>query len=128
MSKNDLDQKAEELEQTLQKQLELFKKESEDWVKVGGAILLGGLLTYGIVKATRKRKEKTTEKALEVLEKEGLLNEDLKSRLTQSTKSSMWPRLSQRILLLALALAKDKIVSALLHTPAADGQEIKEGR
>ena len=111
MSK-ELEKKSEELEQTLAKQLDLFKKDSEDWLKVGAAVAVGALLTYGIVKATRKKKVKNTDKALEVLEKEGLLNDELRNRLTKPTKtSSFWPTLAQRLLILGLALAKDKLYS-----------------
>lgn len=112
MSK-ELEKKSEELEQTLAKQLDLFKKDSEDWLKVGAAVAVGALLTYGIVKATRKKKVKKTDKALAVLEKEGLLNDELKNRLTKPKTSSFWPSLTQRLIILGLALAKDKIYNEL---------------
>ena len=117
MSK-ELEKKSEELEQTLAKQLELLKKDSEDWLKVGAAVAVGALLAYGIVKATRKKKEKTTDKALEVLEKEGLLNEDIKKRLTKPKNSNFWPNLTQRLVILGLALAKDKIYNEIFSSPA----------
>lgn len=117
MSK-ELEKKSEELEQTLAKQLELLKKDSEDWLKVGAAVAVGALLAYGIVKATRKKKEKTTDKALEVLEKEGLLNEDIKKRLTKPKHSNFWPNLTQRLVILGLALAKDKIYNEIFSSPA----------
>lgn len=110
MSK-ELEKRSEELEQTLAKQLELLKKDSEDWLKVGAAVAVGALLTYGIVKATRKKKANKTDKALEVLEREGLLNEEIKKRLTKPKNSSFWPSLTQRLLFLGLALAKDKLIS-----------------
>ena len=56
-----------------------------------------------------KKKEKNTDKALEVLEREGLLNAELKERITQPKPSSLWTALAQKILFLGLALAKDKI-------------------
>lgn len=112
MSK-ELEMKSEELEQTLAKQLELLKKESEVWLKLGAVVAVGALVTYGIVKATSKKKVRTTDKALEVLEKEGLLNEDIKNRLVKSEKSSFWPNLTQRLLILGLALAKDKIYNEI---------------
>ncbi|MCU0400914.1 MAG: hypothetical protein MUE75_07870 [Algoriphagus sp.] len=112
MSK-ELEKKSEELEQTLTKQLDLLKKDSEDWLKVGAAVAVGAVIAYGIVKATRKKKVKNTEKALEVLEKEGLLNDELKNRLTKPKSSSFWPTLTQRLLILGLALAKDKIYNEL---------------
>lgn len=112
MSK-ELEKKSEELEQTLNKQLDLLKKDSEDWLKVGAAVAVGTVIAYGIVKATRKKKVKNTEKALEVLEKEGLLNDELKNRLTKPKTSSFWPSLTQRLIILGLALAKDKIYNEL---------------
>lgn len=122
MSK-ELEKKSDELEQTLAKQLDLLKKDSEDLLKVGAAVAVGAFLVYGIVKATRKKKEKTTDKALEVLEKEGLLNEDIKKRLTKSKRSAFWPNLTQRLVILGLALAKDKIYNEIFSSPA----EINEG-
>lgn len=112
MSK-ELEKKSEELEQTLAKQMDLLKKDSEDWIKVGAVVAVGALLTYGIVKATRKKKVKNTEKALQVLEKEGLLDDELKNRITKPKSSSFWPTLTQRLLILGLALAKDKIYNEL---------------
>ncbi|HSF52426.1 MAG TPA: hypothetical protein VLA71_01670 [Algoriphagus sp.] len=120
---NKLEKKSEELEQTLAKQLELLKKDSEDWLKVGAVVAVGALLTYGILKATKKKKVKTTDKALEVLEKEGLLNEDIKKRLTKSKSATFWPSLTQRLIILGLALAKDKIFHEIFSSPA----EVKEG-
>ena len=121
MSK-ELEKKSEELEQTLAKQLELLKKESEDWLKVGAVVAVGALVAYGIVKATSKKKEKKTDKALEVLEKEGLLDEDIKNRLTTPKNSSFWPTLTQRLVILGLALAKEKIFSEIFSAST----EVKE--
>lgn len=126
MSK-ELEKKSQELEQTLAKQLDLLKKDSEDWLKVGAAVAVGALLAYGIVKATRKKKEKTTDKALEVLEKEGLLNEDIKKRLTKSKQSTFWPNLTQRLVILGLALAKDKIYNEIFSSPA-EGKESEKSK
>ena len=117
MSK-ELEKKSQELEQTLAKQLDLFKKDSQDWLKVGAVVVAGAILTYGIVKASKKKKVKNTEKALEVLEKEGLLNEELKNKLTKPQKSSFWPTLTERLLILGLALAKDKIYNELFSNKA----------
>lgn len=120
---NKLEKKTEELEQTLAKQLEVLKKDSEEWLKVGAVVAVGALLTYGIIRATKKKKVKTTDKALEVLEKEGLLNEDIKKRLTKSKGSSFWPNLTQRLIILGLALAKDKIYNEIFTSPT----EVQEG-
>ena len=117
MSK-ELEKKSQELEQTLSKQLELFKQDSQDWLKIGALAAVGALLTYGIVKASKKNTARTTDKALEVLEKEGLLNEELKNKLTKPQKSSFWPDLTERLLILGLALAKDRIYAELFSTKA----------
>ncbi len=108
MSK-ELEKKSEELEQTLAKQLNVFKKGSEDWVKVGAVVAVSALVVYGVVQLTNKKKEKNTDKALEVLEREGLLNPELKKRITQPKHSSLWTGLAQKVLFLGLALAKDKL-------------------
>jgi hypothetical protein len=123
---NKPDKTAEELEQALAKQLELLKKESEEWLKVGAVVAVGALLAYGVFKVTRKKKTKATEKALEVLEKEGLLNEEIKERLTKRQKSSFWPSMTQRLLILGLALAKDKLFNEFFTSPT-DVKEIEEG-
>lgn len=126
MSK-ELEKKSEELEQTLAKQLELLKKESEDWLKVGAVVAVGALVAYGIVKATSKKKEKKTDKALEVLEKEGLLDEEIKTRLTKPKHSSFWPSLAQRLVILGLALAKDRIYSEIF-APSTEAKEGEKGK
>ena len=116
MSK-ELEKRYEELEQTLNKQLELLKKESEHWLKVGAVMATGALLAFAVVKATRKKKQHKTQEILEVLDREGLLNEDIRKRLTEPKKSTFWPSLTQRVLILGLALAKDKIYRALFTQP-----------
>ena len=60
MSK-ELEKKSEELEQTLAKQLNVFKKGSEDWVKVGAVVAVSALVVYGVVQLTNKKKEKNTQ-------------------------------------------------------------------
>lgn len=124
---NNLEKKSEELEQTLAKQLELLKKDSEEWLKVGAVVAVGALLTYGIIKATKKKKTKTTDKALEILEKEGLLNDDIKKRLTKSKSSTFWPNLTQRLIILGLALAKDKLFLEIFSSPA-EVKEVEKGK
>ncbi len=122
-----LDRTSEELEQTLARQLELLKKESEEWLKVGAVVAVGALLAYGVVKATQKKKVKTTDRALEVLEKEGLLNDDIKKRLTKPRASAFWPKLTQRLVILGLALAKDKLFHEVFSSPA-DAKESEDGQ
>ncbi|OYX23933.1 MAG: hypothetical protein B7Z16_01470 [Algoriphagus sp. 32-45-6] len=124
---NDLERKSEELEQTLSKQLEILKKDSEDWLKVGAAVAAGALLTYGIVKLTKSKNKKETQKAIEVLEKEGLLNSDIKKRLTETKRSSIWPSLGQRLLILGLAVAKEKLFREIFASQDKVG-EVEEDR
>jgi hypothetical protein len=116
----DLENKAEELEQTLSKQLELLKVDTQDWVKIGGLVLAGGLLTYAIIKTSKKKKDRNTERAIEVLEKEGLLTKELEEKLTKPQKSSFWPSLSQRLLILGLAVAKEKLLPNLFNLAQGD--------
>ncbi len=124
---NRLDKKSEELEQTLAMQLEVLKKESEDWAKVGAVVAVGALLVYGLVKVTRKKKVTTNDKAMALLEREGLLNRDIKERLSKSNKSSFWPSMSQRLIILGLALAKDKLFNGIF-SPPTDAIEIEESK
>lgn len=127
MSK-ELEKKSEELEQTLAKQLELLKKDSEEWLKVGAVVLAAGLLTYGILKATRKKKVNKTEKALEVLEQQGLLTKDIEDKLRKRSKSSFWPSLSQRLFIVGLALVKEKFLANLLNPQPENAQEQERGK
>lgn len=127
MSK-ELEKKSEELEQTLAMQLELLKKDSEEWLKVGAVVLVAGLLTYGIVKATRKKKVNKTEKALEALEQQGLLTKDIEEKLRKPSKSSFWPSLSQRLLILGLAIAKEKFLINLLNPQPENAQAPEKGK
>lgn len=112
---NELEKKSQELEQTLTKQLDLLKKDSQDWLKVGGVVLLAGLVTYGVVKATKKKKENKTQQALEVLAKEGLLTKEIEEKLRKPAKSNFWPTLTQKLLLVGLAVAKEKFLIDLLN-------------
>ncbi|MBN7814685.1 hypothetical protein [Algoriphagus pacificus] len=113
---NDLEKKSEELEQTLAKQFDLLKKDSEEWLKIGGIVLVGGLLTYAIVRSKKKKKDRNTDKAIALLEKEGLLTEDLENKLKSHSKSAgIWPSLRQRLLILGLAYAKEKFLPNLFN-------------
>ncbi|SIO00170.1 hypothetical protein [Algoriphagus halophilus] len=120
----ELEKKAEELEQTLAKQLELLKKDSEEWVKIGGLALAGGLIAFAILKTKKRKKNRNTEKALALLEKEGLLTEELEEKIKSKAKSSgFWPSLSQRLLVLGLAYAKEKYLPNLFSDQASEDAE-----
>lgn len=67
-----LKRQSEELEQTLQKQLELLKQDSQVYVKVAGIALLGGLLAVGSVKLlTRSSKRDEHKKRSKKKKKRG---------------------------------------------------------
>lgn len=120
----ELEKKAEELEQTLAKQLELLKKDSEEWVKIGGLALAGGLIAFAILKTKKRKKNRNTEKALALLEKEGLLTEELEEKIKSKAKSGgFWPSLSQRLLVLGLAYAKEKYLPNLFSDQASEDAE-----
>ncbi len=124
--KKDLKQKEKELEETLARQFELVKAESEDWLKVGGIVLAGSLIALAVVQSRKKRKDKKTEEVLAVLEKEGLLTREIEKKLTTSSKSSFWPSISQRLLIMGLAFAKEKFLPNLFSTQPEDAQVEKE--
>lgn len=121
--KSELERQTEELEQTLQKQLELLKKESEDWLKVGGAVLAGALLVLAVVKLKKKKSTRKTDKILEVLQREGLLDKNLEKKITKQEKATFWPGIGQRLLIAGLALAKEKYLKDLI-----DGDQIKRSK
>lgn len=122
---NELEKKSQELEHKLAGQLELLKKDSKDWFKVGGVVLLAGLVTYGVIKATKKKKENKTQQALELLAKEGLLTKEIEEKLKKPSKSTFWPTLTQKLLLVGLAVAKEKYLIDLLN-PSSNPIEAAE--
>ncbi|REG86424.1 hypothetical protein [Algoriphagus antarcticus] len=122
----DLKKKGEELEQSLAKQMELFKAESEGWLKIGGIILAGGLIALVIIKSRSKRKDRKTEEVMKVLEKEGLLTKDIEKKLTEGSKSSFWPSMGQRLLILGLGFAKDKFLPNLFASQPEDAKVEEE--
>jgi len=124
----DLEKREDELEETFARQLELFKEESEDWLKIGGLVLAGGLIVLVIIKARKKRKDNTTERALSVLKREGLLNSDIEHRLKQKSKSRFLPKLSERLLILGLAFAKEKFLPNLFNAHSESEQVQKESK
>jgi hypothetical protein len=101
--------KAEELEQTLNMQLSRLKQESEGWVKIGGTVLAGGVAAFLISKLLFKKKSNKTDKVLLTLKREGLLDDDIKSRLTGKQKSGFMGRIGSLLLPIALNLGKEQL-------------------
>lgn len=126
--KNELKKREEELEEVFARQLELLKAESGDWLKVGGIALAVGLIAFALIKSRQNKKKDVTAAAMAVLEREGLLNKDIERKLNQKSKSGFWPSLSERLLIMGLAFAKDKFLSNLFAAPAEDVQVEEESK
>ena len=126
--KNELKKREEELEEVFARQLELLKAESGDWLKVGGIALAVGLIAFALIKSRQNKKKDVTAAAMAVLEREGLLNKDIERKLNQKSKSGFWPSLSERLLIMGLAFAKDKFLSNLFAAPAEDVQVQEESK
>jgi hypothetical protein len=108
-----LKKKAEELEQTLEMQLSLARKESGEWVKVGGAVVAGGILAFFAVRMLSGEENKKTEKVLQVLEREGLLDKEISEKLTQKRKPGIIGRLSAIVLPLAIQYGQEQLMKKL---------------
>ncbi|GGZ19708.1 hypothetical protein GCM10007049_10270 [Echinicola pacifica] len=107
MNKHELSKKAEDLERQLDLQLEVFKKESESWAKVGGAVLAGGLLAYG---GTRLIKGKKSDKRKLKSSANPSIN---KSRKIKKQKSSFGGTLGKRLFMVALTIGQAKLIEVL---------------
>lgn len=113
MERTELEKKAEELEQTLGMQLSLVKKESEGFAKVGGAILLGGVVAFSAMRLLGRKKTKKTDKVLQALEKEGLLDEEIKHKLTQKSQPGLMGRLGAILLPIAINYGREQFMKKL---------------
>lgn len=109
----EMKKKAQELEQTLEMQLSIVKKESGDWFKVGGAVLIGGLVSYALVRMVQKKKNRKTIKVLKALEKEGLLDDEIKNKLTHSRRAGFLSRFGPLLLPIVLAYGKEILMNSL---------------
>jgi len=117
MSELDLKKKAQELEQTLVKQLEVLKTDSQLWVKMGGTILISAVAAYTLTRAFRGNKSKKLAKAIKELEKEGLIARGTDNQMHYQPvtykKPSFWAPIGQRILMAAFDFGKARIISEL---------------
>lgn len=123
----DLEKREDELEETFARQLEMFKAESEGWLKIGGVMLVCGVVAFAIIKSKSKKKDRHTLQALAVLEREGLLNKEIEMKLKGKTNnSSFWPSMSERLLVLGLAFAKEKFLPNLFQTTDVEDAKVEE--
>jgi hypothetical protein len=122
--KEELERKSKELEQTLQMQLEVAKKESEEWVKIGAVALASGLLAFGLYRIFGKNKEKKkTKKVMETLAKEGLLDPEIKKKLTQKAEPGLLGRVGIALLPIALNYGKEQLLSKLQESATKKSDE-----
>jgi hypothetical protein len=111
--KNDLTQKAAELEQTLQMQLKVVKEESEGFVKFGAVVLAGATLAFAAYRIFGRKKNQKTKRVLEALEKEGLLDEEIRSKLTQKNRSGFLGRIGAALIPMAVSYGRNQLINRL---------------
>lgn len=112
MNENDLIKKAEELDRTLDLQLKQLKKDSEVWLKAGGAIVAIGLVAYGLKKAKRNKKS-AQRPALDEVEQQVTRERRKKKRAKPSKKSSFFSTIKNRLFLMLLSYGEVKLVEEL---------------
>lgn len=112
----ELKRQAEELEQTLQKQLELFKEDSQVYVKVGGIALLGGLLAVGSMRLLSGKSSKEAKN-----DKQG------KKKGKKKRGYSFFRTIRNRLLWMAFDYGKARLVEKLVANVAkGDTDESEE--
>ncbi|MBD8491057.1 hypothetical protein IFO69_20050 [Echinicola sp. CAU 1574] len=111
MTNKELKKQEEDLEKQLNHQLDVLKKESESWAKVGGAVLAGGLVSYGATKLIRgKSKKKAKKKLIKEMKDEG---HPIKVRKPRKHKASLMSSVGKRLFIVALSLGQAKLIDIL---------------
>lgn len=110
---NELIEKAHELEQTLQMQLSMAKKESEGLVKIGGVALAGALIAFTAYRVFGRKKDTKTKRVLQVLEKEGLLDQEIQEKLTSKSQRGFMGRLGAILLPIAVNFGREQLINRL---------------
>ncbi|WP_186757322.1 hypothetical protein [Echinicola salinicaeni] len=108
----DLKQEAADLEKQLEQQIGTLKKDSETWVKLGGAVLAGGILSYGVSKMFRKKKDKKLKKLLKELDSEGNIDKNIIKK-TKKQKSSLMGSMGKRLFMVLLSIGQAKLMDEL---------------
>jgi hypothetical protein len=102
--------KAEELEQTLNMQLSRLKQDTEGWVKIGGTVAAGAVAAFLITRLFTKKKSKKTDRVLLTLQREGLLDDEIKAKLTGSRPNTgFMSRMGSVLLPIVLNFGKEQI-------------------
>jgi hypothetical protein len=107
MNEVDLKKRASELEQTLQLQLAQLKKDSQTWLKIGGAIVAVALVTSALVKSRRKKKHKATFRLQEAIQ------EPADQIRKKARRSSLFPPIKKRLFMALLSLGQAKLMDEL---------------
>lgn len=108
MNEVDLKQRAAELEQTLQLQLTQLRKDSEIWLKTGGAALAIGLVAAAVMKRKKKKKSRASLSFDKVTEQA-----NRKIRKAKATSPSLLSPLKKRIFLALFSLGQAKLMEEL---------------
>lgn len=106
MNEVDLKKRAEELEQALQLQLAQLKKDSETWLKVGGAVLAVAVLTSMLAKR-RKKKRNIGRRVADAVQ------EPVQQISKKTKNSSFFPPMKKRLLMALLSLGQAKLMAEL---------------
>ncbi|WP_215226504.1 hypothetical protein [Echinicola shivajiensis] len=112
MTNKDLRQEAADLEKQLEQQIGTLKKESETWVKFGGAVLAGGILSYGVSKMFRKKKDKKLKRLIKDLESEGAIEKNTLKKANKK-KSSLLGSMGKRLFMVLLSAGQAKLMNEL---------------
>ncbi|MCH7407874.1 hypothetical protein MM239_00575 [Belliella sp. DSM 111904] len=111
----ELDKKAQELEQTLQAQINALKGDSGDWIRVGSGVVAGGIVAFGLVRLLKGKKNKKTKQIMAVLEREGLLDKDISSKLTAKKQAGFMARMAAILLPMAIAYGRNKFLNNYMN-------------
>ncbi len=103
----DLERQSEELEQTLNKQLELVKKDSGIYLKIAGIVLVSGLATYSAYRLTRSKSSP----------------KKLKKKIKKRKGYSFLSNLGQRFFWLAMDYGKNLFIQKMGEKMQAESEK-----
>lgn len=115
MDQVELQKQSQELEQTLHKQMELFKKDSDVYVKVAGVALAAGILGYGFMRITSKP---VTVKSKKKKKKEKKKNKGKKGY-------SIWGNVKERLFWLLMDFLKKRFLAYMSMKMQSTGEKEK---
>jgi hypothetical protein len=115
MDQIDLQKQSQELEQTLYKQLELVKKDSDVYIKVAGVAMAAGLIGYGLVKLTSKPAPIKSKK-----------KKKFKKKKNQKKKGySIWGTIRERLFWLIMDFLKKRFLAYMATRMSTSGEKEK---